>query len=700
MAGSCRIPPTRTTDAPQASRSSGVAQARPLGERARPRLSCGCPHGWRAYDLQHHAGRDLRDLRRDTKPDEAGGTSRDMPVRCEGSGRVHRCPLWQTWPPPAAAVRRSPVTPAKRHDSYPEILHQGASVVAVISLQRFDRELRGRLEKLTPDEIRAAVLRHAAALPGPDRIAFLEVFAPAPGVDGAAVAAAAPAPSDPALPDESVLDDIDAFVERLASGHYYEYWGWDDDQHDERAWGDESWAAEMDALFTAVHQVFLSGDLRLARAGYEKLLTAFGLEDGVGVFCGPVPPPEMIATDLAEASARYLRCIYQTAEADVRANDLAVAWLEDLPYGTQPAGLAAVREALPEDLPDFEAFLPEWLSWLRDNAASATALDPLLRRLLTEAALLHGSVDALGELARSGGAGQAEAFLEWIDALRGAGRAGDAAAACREALSCLPRQGPVQAAIAERLGGLAAAYEDDPAAVLDAWQQAWRAWPSSARLLAVHAAAQAAGDPDGTMGQVATEASAWTDSPINHDDCLRAELLLLAGRIDDAAALLDDASRMWRNPAQVVLPYLLAAGSGAVHRPDWSETGLARLVADAGGNNTGKVVADQPPPLGPPPLGPPPLGAVLRDLITRRTTQPQQRSRWLATARAAIDRHLQAIVGGQQRAYYNRAAQLAVACGEALSIADPDSSEDYIAAVRAKYLRHIAFRRELDAART
>ncbi len=341
-------------------------------------------------------------------------------------------------------------------------------------------------------------------------------------------------------------------------------------------------------------------------------------------------------------------------------------------------------------------------------------------------------MDALGELARSGGAGQAEAFLEWIDALRGAGRAGDAAAACREALSCLPRQGPVQAAIAERLGGLAAAYEDDPAAVLDAWQQAWRAWPSSARLLAVHAAAQAAGDPDGTMGQVATEASAWTDSPINHDDCLRAELLLLAGRIDDAAALLDDASRMWRNPAQVVLPYLLAAGSGAVHRPDWSETGLARLVAEAGsdnvgwsdgptitilhadgkgwgidddiddpgGNNTGKVVADQPPPLGPPPLGPPPLGAVLRDLITRRTTQPQQRSRWLATARAAIDRHLQAIVGGQQRAYYNRAAQLAVACGEALSIADPDSSEDYIAAVRAKYLRHIAFRRELDAART
>ena len=584
--------------------------------------------------------------------------------------------------------------------------------MAVISLQQFDRELRVRLEKLTPDEIRAAVLRHAAALPGRDRIAFLAVFAAVPDMDGGPAAAAAPAP-----PDASLLDDIDAFVERLASGQYYQDWAWDDDQHAERAWGDESWAAEMDVLFTAVGQVFLGGNLRRARAGYQKLLTAFGLEDGVGVFCGPVPPTEMVATDLAEASARYLRCVYQTAETDVRANDLAVAWMEDLPYGAEPAGLAAVREAMLEDLPDFEVFLPEWLSWLRESAASASSVDRRLRRLLTEAALLHGGVDALGDVARSGGTGQAEAFLEWIDVLRGAGRAGDAAAACREALSCLPGRGGVQALIAERLGGLVAAHEHDPAAVLDAWQQAWRAWPTSPRLRAVYAAAQAAGDADGTLARIAAEVSAWGDNPIDYDDCLRAELLLLAGRVDDAAALLDGASGTWRDPGQVVLPYLLAAGSGAVDRPDWSGTCLAQLLAEAGsdtvgwsagpairilhadgndwdmsdsdGNDTGKAAVDQPPP----------LGAVLGDLIARRTTQPQQRTGWLAAAHAAVDRHLQAIVGGQQRAYYDRAARLAVACGEALSIADPGGSADFTAAVRARYPRHVAFRRELDAVR-
>ena len=48
----------------------------------------------------------------------------------------------------------------------------------------FDHELRGRLKKLTPDKIRAAVLRHGATLPGRERIAFLDAFAAVPDPEG------------------------------------------------------------------------------------------------------------------------------------------------------------------------------------------------------------------------------------------------------------------------------------------------------------------------------------------------------------------------------------------------------------------------------------------------------------------------------------------------------------------------------------
>ena len=73
----------------------------------------------------------------------------------------------------AAADRLGPpVSPVPRWRRVVPDSGEGVSAVAVISLQRFDHELRGRLEKLTPEEIRAAVLRHGAALPGPDRLSW------------------------------------------------------------------------------------------------------------------------------------------------------------------------------------------------------------------------------------------------------------------------------------------------------------------------------------------------------------------------------------------------------------------------------------------------------------------------------------------------------------------------------------------------
>jgi hypothetical protein len=45
--------------------------------------------------------------------------------------------------------------------------------------------------------------------------------------------------------DDSLLPDVADLVERLREGEYFDAWGWDDELHEERAWGDESWVEEM-----------------------------------------------------------------------------------------------------------------------------------------------------------------------------------------------------------------------------------------------------------------------------------------------------------------------------------------------------------------------------------------------------------------------------------------------------------------------
>src|SRR6266508_3688974 len=121
--------------------------------------------------------------------------------------------------------------------------------------------LEQRLAALPVDDLRAILVAHAERLPVRDREAFLAIF-PAPS----ATVSQVPGPCQVDCPDGTrLLADIDAFVDRVRSGVFFEGWGWDDDLHEERAWGDESWVGEMDDLFAVAAEAFLAGDLALAR---------------------------------------------------------------------------------------------------------------------------------------------------------------------------------------------------------------------------------------------------------------------------------------------------------------------------------------------------------------------------------------------------------------------------------------------------
>lgn len=559
----------------------------------------------------------------------------------------------------------------------------------VPTLQRFITSLDQRLQEMSVEEIRAALLVHANELPGAQRNAFLSIFTSAPSTrqDNEMPDTTWPVDDDP------LLDEIDAFVASLASGKYFEGYGWDDEIHDQRSFGDESWVWEMDDLLLGAQDAFLAGELGLSRAAYQRLLEAFDLDQETGAFCGPEPAVEMLQTDVPEAEARYLRAIYETTPAAERATVLADEWF-DLPTWHPVPSLSAVREARHQDLPGLEQFLPAWIAQLR----SVGEKGPEVRRLLTEATELYGGVDGLAVLAREAGPAQAELYLDWVQALRRADRDTDAAAAAREALRTVDAYGETRASIAEQLADLVA---DEPDEVLAARTSAWRAAPTQARLLTLHHAATITGQVPQTMA-AEVEALEAAEDPDRLPGALRAALFLLAGRVDDAVELFHGPPGLnpRRAASRVLVPYLLAAGCAGPRRPEWPSSRLAGLLGSVNQMDLWEWTdVDRPDVSGPTGDVPTPLSALLTEQIAVEADDPALRLQRLEAALHEVDRQVEVIISGKARGQYARAARLLACCAEAITLEeDAQAGTLFVSQRRDRYPRHVAFRRELDMA--
>lgn len=565
----------------------------------------------------------------------------------------------------------------------------------VWSLQSFLRLLERRLEEMSVQEIRRTLLLHAQGLPGADRDAFFAIFTSTDRTDQSDRMERPPDIEWP-VDHDPLLDEIDAFVAGVAAGDYFEGFGWDPEVRDQRSFGDESWVWEFDDYFSQAQDAFLAGRLSLARAAYRRLFDAFELDEEVGTFCGPEPAPDMVQVDLPEAQARYLRAVYETTTADDRAAVLAEEWFDLLHLGAgAEVSLAAVRESRRQDLPQLERFLPAWITQLRSSGREG----PQVRKLLTEATELHGGFDGLADLARRGGPDRADLYLDWVRALRSAGRRTDAKNAAHEALDALKGDGSAWAHIAEELADLT---RGDAAQVTAARRLAWRASPSQARLLALHRAATHATEARELMAKelAALEASG-TLGTLNGG--LRAALMLLAGWTEGAAKLLDEPTdhSAGRPARHVLVPYLLASGCAGPQHPEWPSMRLAGLLATVDNANlwgwwTGVDLPDRDRSSDD---DTPSLAGLLVEQIRTETDDEQMLWKRLDAALRDVDRLVDAIVSGKVRGQYARAARLLTCCAEALTVADgADAGTALVGRWRARYPRHSAFQRELDGA--
>jgi hypothetical protein len=575
---------------------------------------------------------------------------------------------------------------------------------------------------LSAQEMSAALLAHAECLPAHERASFLEVFAPVepPSAGGEAGRGATVAVASTGADDEMLLADIEAFEGRLESGAYVDGWGWDEDLHDERSFGDESWADEMDDLLAGAESAFLDGDLDLARIAYEPLLKAF--QRHAEGFCGPEEPERMLSTDVGEAKARYLRAVYETTPLFER-TDALFEEMGALRYVGRPPSLRPILDARRAALPDLEAFLPAWIARLGSGIRGDSSVEVYARevtRLRSEAAQLRGGADALAELAREPGSCDAEIHRDWVDALIREGRGEEAAAVAREALERLKSRGSLRAGIAERLARLAAAQGDGDA-VLQARRESWRSAPSTRRLLELIDTATALD----MVERVVVEEADWAtytpagaqrrDAPIDNDR-LACELLLFAGRTESAVERLAAAAPLgWQtreHPGPIVIPYLLVAATGMGGPPEPQESLLAQAFdqIDAHGwvdaadhyhaaydeeieqslidSRFRSIDRDKLLPSG-----------LLAARLARDTPSAAEHTRWLAAACGAVEQRVAAVVAGKHRGAYQRVAQVAVACAEAIALVEEQSAgATWLDEIRARYPRHYALRAEIDTA--
>ncbi len=210
---------------------------------------------------------------------------------------------------------------------------------------------------------------------------------------------------------ELLLREIKAFGKQAENYEYTTGWGWDDEYGEERAWGDDSWVAEIDSLFERINDFYESGDYALARKAYEKLLEVYLGGSEEGRFSGH-DQDEMMGTDLEEAGLRYLRCVYLSEKPSSRPEAL-LKGIANLSYLSGNATMHGMIHVSLEDLPELDQFGKQWIEYLKKQKENR-----IITNLLKEAVRLFEGVKGLETLALEKGHQFPGAFIEWLEALK------------------------------------------------------------------------------------------------------------------------------------------------------------------------------------------------------------------------------------------------------------------------------------------
>lgn len=577
-----------------------------------------------------------------------------------------------------------------------------------IPLKTFWEAVERRLNECSADDLRDILRSMARRVPPSGRRDFL-----------AQLGVGAVSPPAPETPWEDLLDDIEDLAlevrDAMASAdEWEEEHGWQYEYEEDSLGPYVEFVEPATLLFERTALAFDHGEFALARQAYRQLFDLLDQEDDYG---RGLSLSDLIGPDRQEVIARYLRAVYETEPPRTRPQALydEMSRFSQYPYSSYGGMmLEDLIQISPRPLPDQEAFLADWIAFLR--ARSEPQADAWLR----EAVRMAEGTAGLERLARTEGRAHPRAYLDWFAALEEEGQHARVLAAAREALQTLPRHLPIRAAIADHLCA-AAATLNDPQSLRQGRWEAFLAKPTLARLLDLWEAfpageeriawmrraieqmeqVRARGAPSARLYYPAPDD---LERPVSPNDALLAHARLLAG--DLAAAYQAVAGKKvlgWSSSSSdqaLVVSFLLVLLSG---RPPealppnlsslWSWSllvtslglwGYARPEEEGLPQRAARVYGEH-------------LAWGLESgLLCLDATQEGTYLTWcLDVARKRVE----AIVGNQYRKSYNKAANLTVACAEVLRLrGDAKGADAWVSEIRQRFPRHRAFQAELKSA--
>lgn len=568
-----------------------------------------------------------------------------------------------------------------------------------VPLKAFWESVERRLNECSAEELRAILREMARSVPPAGRQDFL-----------AQLGAGAVSTPTSRVPWENLLDDIEDLRAEIrqamaSADEWEERYGWQEEYYEEDSLGPYADFVEpATLLFERAALAFDYGEIALARQAYHNLFDLLREEDdyGRGVYLS-----DLTDVDVQEAIARYLRAVYETEPPGNRPRVLYEEMSRFSPHPLKLARLEDLIEISPRPFPDRETFLSDWIAFLR------TQHGPNADAWLREAVRLSQGTAGLEQLARTEGRKRPRAYLDWFTALEREGKYPQVLTAAREALQSLPPNLPIRAAIADHLC-IAAERLNDPKSIGEGRWEAFSAKPTFSRLLDLWEAFPA-GDERTSWMQRAVEVIEKMRSrrsppsffypdrdeleqPAEPDDALLAHAQLLAGELEAAhRAVAPKQVLGWSSTSSdqgLVVSFLLVLLSGSP--PETLPPNLAILwlwslqatVEEYGAakeeNLSGRAAQ------------------IYAQHIAwgresgRLTLDAKQEKKYLDWCLKVARRRVEAIVGGQHRGSYNKAAVLTVACAEVLRLRGEErAAEAWIQEIRERFPRHSSFQKEL-----